>query len=58
MPLPIALPVEPMLARAVPEGPRPRHPRELRYEPKWDGYRCIVAPDGGRVELWTRPRKA
>ncbi|NLE17716.1 MAG: ATP-dependent DNA ligase, partial [Propioniciclava sp.] len=41
MPLPIALPVEPMLARAVPEVPRPRHPGELSYEPKWDGYRCI-----------------
>ena len=34
-------PVRPMLAKAVhamPEG-------DLLYEPKWDGYRCIVAAD-------------
>ncbi|MBB1500331.1 ATP-dependent DNA ligase [Propioniciclava sp. MC1683] len=58
MPLPIALPVEPMLARAVPEVPCPGRPGELSYEPKWDGYRCIVARDGDRVELWSRSRKA
>lgn len=55
--LPIALPFEPMLARAVPTVPRPRHPGELSYEPKWDGYRCIVARDGDHVDLWSRSRK-
>ena len=57
MVLPIGLPIEPMLARAVPEVPRPRRPGELSYEPKWDGYRCIVARDGASVELWSRSRK-
>ena len=56
MALPIPLPIEPMLARAVPEVPRGR-PGELSYEPKWDGYRCIVARDGAAVELWSRSRK-
>ena len=55
--LPLALPLEPMLARAVPEVPRPGHPGELSYEPKWDGFRCIVARDGDQVELWSRSRK-
>ncbi|HHU38845.1 MAG TPA: ATP-dependent DNA ligase [Propionibacterium sp.] len=57
MALPIALPLEPMLARAVPEVPRPRRLGELSYEPKWDGFRCIVARDGNEVELWSRSRK-
>lgn len=55
--LPISLPVEPMLARAVPAVPHPRRPGEFSYEPKWDGYRCIVARDGNDVELWSRSRK-
>lgn len=46
-----------MLARAVPTVPRPRRPGEYSYEPKWDGYRCIVARDGELVELWSRSRK-
>ena len=54
--LPLPLPLEPMLARAVPEVPVGR-PGELSYEPKWDGYRCIVARDGDRVDLWSRSRK-
>lgn len=36
-------PIEPMLAKltgAIPEGP------EWHYEPKWDGFRCIVYFDG------------
>ncbi|MDO5533856.1 MAG: ATP-dependent DNA ligase [Propionibacteriaceae bacterium] len=54
--LPLALPLEPMLARAVPEVPVGR-PGEFTYEPKWDGYRCIVARDGDQVDLWSRSRK-
>lgn len=55
--LPLPLPIEPMLARAVASVPRPRRPGELSYEPKWDGYRCVVARDGAAVTLWSRSRK-
>ncbi len=55
--LPIDLPLAPMLARAVPEVPRPRTPGALSYEPKWDGFRCIAARDGDEVTLWSRSRK-
>ncbi|WP_407656397.1 ATP-dependent DNA ligase [Krasilnikoviella flava] len=24
------------------------------YEPKWDGFRCVVARDDARVDLWSR----
>lgn len=54
MSLPITLPVQPMLAKAVtsvPEGD------EFTYEPKWDGFRCIVARDGDDVELHSRGSK-
>ena len=43
-------PVKPMLARAVsgiPDG-------DLAFEPKWDGFRCIVFRDGDEVELGSR----
>jgi len=43
-------PVSPMLAklsRDLPEG-------DVRYEPKWDGFRCIVFRDGDDVELGSR----
>jgi ATP-dependent DNA ligase len=35
------------LARELPEG-------DVRYEPKWDGFRCIVFRDGDEVELGSR----
>ena len=57
MSLPLRLPIEPMLARAVAEVPEARRPGEYSYEPKWDGYRCIVARDGASVTLWSRSRK-
>ena len=44
-------PVKPMLAKAVhevPPGPG------LLYEPKWDGFRCIVFRDGDEIELGSR----
>jgi ATP-dependent DNA ligase len=50
MDLPVLPPVSPMLAklaRQLPEG-------EFCYEPKWDGFRCIVFRDGGEVELGSR----
>ena len=50
MDLPISPPLPPMLAKAVktmPEG-------DLLYEPKWDGFRCIVFRDGDEVELSSR----
>ncbi len=43
-------PVAPMLAklsRDLPVG-------EIRYEPKWDGFRCIIFRDGEDVELGSR----
>jgi ATP-dependent DNA ligase len=44
-------PVKPMLAKAVHEVPRAPG---LVYEPKWDGFRCIVFRDGDEVELGSR----
>ena len=44
-------PVRPMLAKAVHEVPRAP---ELRYEPKWDGFRCVVFRDRDDVELGSR----
>jgi len=50
--LPVMPPVKPMLAKsqsAIPPG--------LVYEPKWDGFRCIVFRDGDEVELGSRNEK-
>jgi ATP-dependent DNA ligase len=44
-------PVKPMLAKAVHEVPRADG---LLYEPKWDGFRCIVFRDGDELELGSR----
>lgn len=57
MTLPLRLPIEPMLARAVPAVPEPDHPGQYTYEPKWDGFRCLAARDGDDVTLWSRSRK-
>jgi ATP-dependent DNA ligase len=49
--MPVRPPVSPMLAkltRELPEGDG------LFYEPKWDGFRCIVFRDGDEVELGSR----
>ena len=51
MQLPVMPPVSPMLAklsRQMPEG------GGLLYEPKWDGFRCIVFRDGPELELGSR----
>ena len=52
--LPINPPVEPMLAKSVPRLPTGDG---MTYEPKWDGYRCIVFRDGDEVELASRGGK-
>ena len=43
-------PVKPMLAKSVPSVPD----GDYLYEPKWDGFRCIVFRDGDEVELGSR----
>ncbi|WP_448005548.1 ATP-dependent DNA ligase [Agromyces bauzanensis] len=50
--------VDPMLAKAVPSVPDPDSvPGGLVYEPKWDGFRGIVAFDGEHVEIGSRGSK-
>jgi ATP-dependent DNA ligase len=44
-------PVKPMLAKAVHEVPRGAG---LCFEPKWDGFRCIVFRDGDELVLGSR----
>ncbi|MGI9623859.1 MAG: ATP-dependent DNA ligase, partial [Acidimicrobiales bacterium] len=56
MDLPVNPPVDPMLAKAVhalPAGDQ----GELIFEPKWDGFRCIVFRDGDEVELGSRNQR-
>ena len=56
--LPIELPVSPMLAKAVTSVPPPDSvDGGLAYEPKWDGFRCIVLRDGDQIELASRGKK-
>ncbi|HLX87757.1 MAG TPA: ATP-dependent DNA ligase [Acidimicrobiales bacterium] len=51
MKLPVMPPVAPMLAKAARALPRGPH---LLYEPKWDGFRCVVFRHGDEVELGSR----
>ncbi|HEX2301095.1 MAG TPA: ATP-dependent DNA ligase, partial [Pseudonocardiaceae bacterium] len=54
MELPVLPPVEPMLANsvsAIPDTDR------MLFEPKWDGYRCLVFRDGDEVVLQSRSGK-
>ncbi len=53
MDLPVLPPVQPMLAKSVPDVPDGAY----LYEPKWDGFRCIVFRDGDEVELGSRNEK-
>ncbi|HEY0456818.1 MAG TPA: ATP-dependent DNA ligase [Verrucomicrobiae bacterium] len=51
MSLPIRIPFAPMealLVDAIPEGDR------WQYEPKWDGFRCLIFRDGARVNLQSK----
>jgi ATP-dependent DNA ligase len=58
MDLPVMAPVQPMLAKAVKGLPDPaKFDEGLSFEPKWDGFRCIVFKDGDEVELTSRNTK-
>ncbi|WP_214320146.1 ATP-dependent DNA ligase [Nonomuraea sediminis] len=50
--LPVLPPVPPMLAKAV--KAMPKQDGTLFYEPKWDGFRCIIFRDGDEVFLGSR----
>ena len=56
MSLPVAPPLRPMLAKAV-AGFDALPAGELLFEPKWDGFRCIVFRDGDEVELGQPQRR-
>jgi ATP-dependent DNA ligase len=54
MPWPVPLDLKPMLAkltRAIPTG------SGLLFEPKWDGFRCIVFRDGDEIVLQSRNQR-
>ncbi|MEY9926258.1 ATP-dependent DNA ligase [Catenulispora sp. GP43] len=53
MNLPVAPPVEPMLAKSAAKVPT----GDYLYEPKWDGFRCVVFRDGDQVVLGSRGGK-
>jgi ATP-dependent DNA ligase len=55
--LPVMPPVQPMLAKSVKGIPDPDKHGGLLFEPKWDGFRCIVFRDGDEVELTSRNTK-
>lgn len=55
MQLPVMPPIKPMLAKATTTVPEADG---LLYEPKWDGYRCLVFRDGDEVELASRGQKS
>jgi ATP-dependent DNA ligase len=55
MELPVMPPLAPMLAKSVKTLPAPDSlDGGALYEPKWDGFRCIVFRDGDEVELGSR----
>ncbi len=63
--LPIQPPVEPMLAKLARTIPNPDPDPDADpgadggwlFEPKWDGFRCIVFRDSDRIELFSRKLK-
>ncbi len=50
-------PVQPMLAKSVRGIPDPERHGGLLFEPKWDGFRCLIFRDGDEVELASRNTK-
>lgn len=54
MQLPVMPPLSPMLAKVAKELPAEG---DVTYEPKWDGFRCIVFRDGHEVVLGSRNTK-
>lgn len=58
MDLPVMPPVKPMLAKSVKGVPAADSvDGGLSYEPKWDGFRCLVFRDGDEVVLSSRSTK-
>ena len=51
MSLPLQPPLSPMLSKAAAEIPTGEG---WHYEPKWDGFRCIVFRDGDSIDLASR----
>jgi ATP-dependent DNA ligase len=54
MKLPLSPPVKPMLSKSVDNFDALPAGAQLMFEPKWDGFRCIVFRDGDEVELGSR----
>jgi ATP-dependent DNA ligase len=54
MTLPVNPPLDPMLAKLTRELPPAG---AVSYEPKWDGFRCIVFRDGDDLDLQSRNSK-
>ncbi len=54
MTLPVNPPFEPMLAKLTREMPPAG---DVIYEPKWDGFRCVVFRDGDELDLQSRNQK-
>jgi ATP-dependent DNA ligase len=52
--LPVLPPLTPMEARTAAELPLGE---EWQYEPKWDGFRCLVFRDGADVQLQSKASK-
>src|SRR4051812_45380073 len=50
-------PVQPMLAKSVKGIPDPAKHGGLVFEPKWDGFRCVIFRDGDEVVLASRNTK-
>ena len=55
MTLPIKFPYPAMEALVADEIPEPPG---WRYEPKWDGFRCLIFRDGDRIELQSKAGKS
>lgn len=49
-------PLAPMLAKSIPDLPD-AEPGTYWFEPKWDGFRCLVFRDGDEIELGSRNDK-
>jgi ATP-dependent DNA ligase len=54
MDLPVLPPVKPMLSKGVASLDVLPADVDFLYEPKWDGFRCIVFRDGDEIELGSR----
>ncbi|MTD53941.1 ATP-dependent DNA ligase [Amycolatopsis pithecellobii] len=52
--VPLSPPIQPMLARAVKTIP---DTGGMLFEPKWDGFRCLVFRDGDQLTLQSRAGK-